>query len=116
MLARFVGKWKYVYDETMRTHWEQHFRARLGSEHAILVALASVDAEAADARIEITGSGEVASGSGGQEFYRAKLESDGETLCFVKPNGARVVLTLLWPDEIRAEEPGKPALRFLRIS
>ena len=115
MLADFVGIWKFEYDAAMRAHWEQHFREGLANEDEVTSALNAVDEEARGAQIEITAQGEIASSSGGTEFYRAKLDADGASFTFVKPNGARVVLTLLQSDEIRAQEPGKPILRFRRI-
>jgi len=112
----FVGTWKFEYDAAMRAHWEQHFRLEIANEQEILAALVTIDEEAADAQIEITPDGEVVSNSSGAEFYRAKLGAEGAALSFVKPNGALVVLTLTASDEIRAEEPGKPAMRFRRMS
>jgi hypothetical protein len=116
MVASFIGIWKFEYDAAMRAHWEQHFREQLANEDEVASALNAVDEEARGAQIEITAQGEIASSSGGTEFYRVKLETEGASLSFVKPNGVRVVLTLLQLDEIRAQEPGKPGLRFRRIS
>jgi hypothetical protein len=116
MPPAFIGIWKYQYSAEMRGHWERHFRAQLSNDADVAEALAAVDAEAAGAEIEIAASGEIASRSGGAEFYRARLAADDDGFWFDKPNGQRVSLRLSASGEIHAEEPGKPVMVFRRIA
>jgi hypothetical protein len=110
----FQGTYVFVYTDHMRAWWEDRIRAERGDETAIKEALASVDAEANGAEIEITSDLHVVSRSGGQEFYRAPLRVESGSVCFDKPNGVCVVLTRLSSHELTADEPGKPPMRFLR--
>jgi hypothetical protein len=113
-LEGFQGTYVFVYTDQMRAWWEDRIRAELGDETAIKEALASADAEAKGAEIEITSDAHVVSRSGGQEFYRAPLRVESGSVCFDKPNGVCVVLMRLSAHELTADEPGKPQMRFLR--
>jgi hypothetical protein len=115
MLPAFVGIWKFEYDAAMRAHWQQHFRAKLANEPDVVAALATVTAEAAGAEIEVTADGKVASRSNGEEFYRSPLAMEGDSLAFTKPSGARIMLTLAGPVDIREDEPCYLEFLFGRV-
>lgn len=109
----FAGKWRFVYSAEMRAHWERKFREAALDGDALRAALEEVDAEAQGAQLEITARGEIASSSGGREFFRTALAHDERGVWFDKPNGARVHLRLD-DGEIVADEAGKPTMRFRR--
>jgi hypothetical protein len=113
--ARWVGTYRFHFDPEMERFWRQRLEAEVPDALARDAALAEIRSEAQGAEIEITTDLVVASRSRGQEFYRTSLTLDGDTGRFVKPNGANVALHLTG-DEIVADEPDKPPMRFTKIA
>ena len=75
-------------------------------------------AEANAAEIELTADGVFISRSGGQEFFRVRLDlslTDHEQLDFEKAPGERVTLQPLNKDTLLAMQPGRPPSEFRRV-
>ena len=112
-LEDLVGTYRFVFSDDLRAHWRE--RLKLSAPPALAQALATIEREAATARIEVTPTGHVVSRSGEAEFYRAPLQKDDRGLSFDRPNGSRVVLRKSSEHEMFAHEPGKPEMRFERV-
>ncbi|HEY5377729.1 MAG TPA: hypothetical protein VIK01_28810 [Polyangiaceae bacterium] len=75
-------------------------------------------AEASAAEIELTADGVFISRSGGQEFFRVRLDlnlTDHEQLDFEKAPGERVTVRPLNKDTLLAMQPGRPPAKFRRV-
>ena len=75
-------------------------------------------AEANAAEIELTADGVFISRSGGQEFFRVRLElnlPDYDQLDFEKAPGERVSVRPLNKDTLLAIQPGRPPAEFRRV-
>ncbi len=115
-LADKVGKWSFLYDEAMRTFWETQLRAQAQSDEELQQELADIEDEARRASVEISEAGTLSSMIGDDVVYSAELHEGDGSLYFDKPNGARVVVTLDSSGALVADEPGKPVMRFCRIT
>src|SRR6478609_7008079 len=107
-LENKVGKWGFLYDDAMRSHWEGQLRSQALPEDELQQELADIEAEAKQASVEITAEGKLSSMVGDDVVYSAELQEASGELFFDKPNGARVVLSLSDAGELVADEPGKP--------
>lgn len=121
-MTHTVGRWRFLYDDEMRAHWEERLRAdRALSAEALpgvgdlASALQAITAEAELASLEIDARGELCSLVGDAPVYRARLRVEDGELCFDKPGGVRVTLMLSERGELVADEPGKPPMRFRRV-
>jgi hypothetical protein len=112
---RWVGTYQFVFDPEMERFWRTHLEAEVPDPVARDAAFAEIQSEAQGAEIEITPDSVIASRSHGREFYRTSLVTDGDAATFVKPSGANVTLHLTG-NQVAADEPGKPRMRFTRIA
>jgi hypothetical protein len=114
-LSEKVGKWVFVYDTAMRAHWEGLLREQELSDEELQQELVEIETEANQASMEISPSGKLYSMVGDEVVYSAELREEAGALCFDKPDGSCVTLSLVGPRELTADEPGKPLMRFRRL-
>jgi len=108
------GRYGLVYTDELRRWFRAQIARGLDDPVELERELASAEAEAAIAEIEITTNGELVSRAGEREWYRFPIELDASRVEVTKPTGQRVVLEPVGENEISGSEADKPLMKFVR--